>query len=73
VAAPCPSLVSPSPDGPSQDVRGGRRGRPRQVPEQASLAQQPLGPWLLAAVATGFVLYGCFMIVQARYRRLVIR
>jgi hypothetical protein len=39
----------------------------------ATLAQQPFGPWLLAAVATGLVLYGGFMLVQARYRRLVIR
>ena len=39
----------------------------------ATLAQQPLGPWLLAAVATGFALYGCFMMVQARYRCLIIR
>jgi hypothetical protein len=38
----------------------------------ATLAQQPFGPWLLGIVATGLVLYGLFMIVQARYRRLVI-
>jgi hypothetical protein len=39
----------------------------------ATLAQQPFGPWLLGVVATGLVLYGLFMMVQARYRRLVIR
>jgi len=39
----------------------------------ATLAQQPFGPWLLGLVATGFVLYGLFMMVQARYRRLVIQ
>ena len=39
----------------------------------ATLAQQPFGPWLLGLVATGFVLYGLFTMIQARYRRLVIR
>jgi len=39
----------------------------------ATLAQQPFGPWLLGLVATGFVLYGLFMMVQVRYRRLVIQ
>ncbi len=39
----------------------------------ATLAQQPFGAWLLGGVALGFVAYGAFMLVQARYRRLVIR
>jgi len=39
----------------------------------ATLAEQPFGPWLLGAVAVGFVAYGAFMLVQARYRRIVIR
>lgn len=38
-----------------------------------TLAEQPFGPWLLGAVAVGFVAYGAFMLVQARYRRIVIR
>ena len=39
----------------------------------AALAHQPFGPWLLGAVAVGLVCYGLFMLVQARYRRLVVR
>jgi hypothetical protein len=39
----------------------------------ATLAQQPFGPWLLGLVACGLVAYGVFMMVQARYGRLVIR
>lgn len=39
----------------------------------ATLAEQPFGPWLLGAVAVGLVAYGAFMLVQARYRRIVIR
>jgi hypothetical protein len=39
----------------------------------ATLAQQPFGPWLLGIVASGLVLYGAFMIVKARYGRLVVR
>ena len=33
---------------------------------------QPFGPYLLALVAAGFVSYGLFMFVLARYRRMVI-
>ncbi|MEC4815090.1 MAG: DUF1206 domain-containing protein [Scytonema sp. PMC 1069.18] len=36
-----------------------------------ALARQPYGPWLLGAVALGLVAYGIYMIVQARYRRVV--
>ena len=39
----------------------------------ATLAQQPFGPWLLGIVATGLVVYGAFMMVKARYGRLVVR
>ena len=35
-----------------------------------TLVQQPLGPWLLGAVALGLVAYGLFMLSVARYRRL---
>ena len=33
-----------------------------------TLAQQPLGPWLLGAAALGLVAYGMFMLSVARYR-----
>ncbi len=36
------------------------------------VAQQTYGPWLLGIVALGLVAYGVFMVVQARYRRMVI-
>jgi hypothetical protein len=39
----------------------------------ATLARQPFGPWLLGIVASGLVVYGAFMMVQARYGRLVVR
>jgi hypothetical protein len=39
----------------------------------ATLAAQPFGPWLLGAVAGGLVAYGVFKIVEARYRRFVLR
>jgi hypothetical protein len=35
-----------------------------------TLAQQPLGPWLLGAVAIGLVAFGLFMLSVARYRRI---
>jgi hypothetical protein len=35
-----------------------------------ALAQQPLGPWLLGAVALGLVAFGLFMLSVARYRRI---
>jgi hypothetical protein len=35
-----------------------------------TLAQEPLGPWLLAAVALGLVAYGLFMLSVARYRHI---
>jgi hypothetical protein len=31
--------------------------------------RQPYGPWLLALVAAGFVAYGAFELIEARYRR----
>lgn len=39
----------------------------------AALAQQSFGPWLLGAVALGFVAYGLYMFAEARYRRMVVR
>ena len=38
----------------------------------ATLAQQPWGSALLAAVAAGLAAYGVYMFVEARYRRMVI-
>ena len=38
-----------------------------------TLARQPFGPWLLGVVAVGLIAYGIFMLVEARYRRMVIR
>ena len=35
-----------------------------------TLAQQPVGPWLLGAVAFGLIAYGLFMLAVARYRRI---
>ncbi len=35
-----------------------------------TLARQPLGPYVLGAVAAGLVAYGAFMLVVARYRRI---
>ena len=35
-----------------------------------TLAQQPFGPHILGAVAAGFIAYGVFMFVMARYRRI---
>ena len=37
-----------------------------------TLSEQTYGPWLLGIVAVGFVAYGIFMLVQARYRRMVL-
>ena len=36
----------------------------------AALAEQPYGPFLLAAVAFGLLSYGLFAVAQARYRRI---
>ena len=38
----------------------------------STLAQQPWGSWLLGIVALGLVAYGIFMLVLARYGRMVI-
>jgi hypothetical protein len=38
----------------------------------AALVQQPFGPWLLALLGVGLAAYGGFMLVEARYRRMVI-
>lgn len=34
-----------------------------------TLAQQPLGPWLLGIVAVGLVAYGFYALALAQYRR----
>lgn len=39
----------------------------------ATLAAQPFGPYLLGIVAIGLAAYGVFALVEARYRRMVIR
>jgi hypothetical protein len=49
----------------------------RQDPSQSrgldaalrTLASQPFGPWLLSAVALGFVAFGVFCLFQSRYRK----
>jgi hypothetical protein len=38
----------------------------------AALVQQPFGPALLGALGVGLAAYGAFMLVEARYRRMVI-
>jgi hypothetical protein len=38
-----------------------------------TLAEQPYGPFLLGAVAAGLALYGLYMFVEARYRRIVVQ
>ena len=53
----------------------------REQPEQArgiggvlaTLAEQPYGPWLLGVVAVGLAAYGAFVLVEARYRRILLR
>ncbi|HVG10124.1 MAG TPA: DUF1206 domain-containing protein [Thermoanaerobaculia bacterium] len=37
----------------------------------ASLASQSYGPWLLGLVALGFIAYGAYSFLQARYRKIV--
>ena len=38
----------------------------------AILASQPFGPWILGAVALGFVAYGLFLFAEARYHRILL-
>lgn len=38
-----------------------------------TLAEQPYGPWLLGIVALGLIGYGFFCLVEARYRRMILR
>jgi len=38
----------------------------------ATLASQPFGPWILGAVAVGFIAYGLFLFAEARYHRIQI-
>jgi Domain of Unknown Function (DUF1206) len=37
-----------------------------------ALEQQPYGPWLLGVVALGLVAYGVYLLVLARYRRILV-
>ena len=37
------------------------------------LGEQSFGPWLLGVVAVGLIAYGFYILVEARYRRMVIR
>jgi hypothetical protein len=39
----------------------------------AALAEQPFGPYLLGLVAAGLAAYGAFALVEARYRRMLLR
>ena len=39
----------------------------------ATLANQPFGPYLLGLVAAGLAAYGLFALVEARYRKMVVR
>src|SRR5215210_9601789 len=61
-----------SPEGPSLGRCAFASCWPRAQSGQESalqtLAQQPLGPWLLGAVALGLVAYRLFMLSVARYR-----
>ena len=65
-SAGVPDVLVAAYDARSDDVRG-------LGGALATLAQQPFGPWLLGIVASGLVVYGAFMIVKARYGRLVVR
>lgn len=38
----------------------------------ATLAAQPFGQWLLAVVAVGLIAYGVYMLLAARFRRMVL-
>lgn len=35
-----------------------------------ALAEEPLGQWILGAIALGFMAYSLYMLIQARYRRI---
>lgn len=57
-------------------IGAARRGDPGEARgldgALAALAAQPVGPWLLGAVAAGFVAYGLYLFAEARYRRMVV-
>jgi hypothetical protein len=38
-----------------------------------TLAEQSFGPWLLGIIAVGLMAYGVYVLVEARYRRMVLR
>jgi hypothetical protein len=38
-----------------------------------TLAEQPFGPWVLGLVAAGLIAFGIYSVVEARYRRIVVR
>lgn len=54
-------------------VVAGAKGQPGQAKGISSslraLAQTPLGPWLLVAVAVGLIMFGLFSCCEARWRR----
>lgn len=56
-------------------IQAGRQSDPKEArglgEALQALAQQPYGPWILGIVAVGLVAYGIYMVIQARYRRLV--
>jgi hypothetical protein len=38
-----------------------------------ALAEQPFGPYLLTLVAAGLAAYGAYALIEARYRRMLLR
>jgi hypothetical protein len=38
-----------------------------------TLAEQSFGPWLLGVLAVGLIAYGVYVLVEARYRRMIVR
>ena len=45
----------------------------RERNDAGGFAGQPFGPYLLLLVAAGLAAYGIFALVEARYRRMVVR
>jgi Na+/proline symporter len=58
-------------------IQAARHGEPGEVRgldgALAALAEQPSGPEMLGLVAAGLAAYGIFALVEARYRRMVLR
>jgi Domain of Unknown Function (DUF1206) len=57
-------------------IQAGREASPDQARglggTLAAFAAQSSGPWLLGAVAVGLVAYGAYMLLAAKYRRMVL-